>query len=157
MSACTFFGHRNAPEYLKNEIYKMIEFLIKERRVDRFYVGNNGNFDRMVLCLLEGAKGKYPFISYYVVLAYHPVAARYGEERYYKNTIIADRLEGVPKRFAISKRNGWMIEKSDYMISYVTASYGGAYSTTMQVRNNSLLLKLSVYEGLELYQISKSL
>lgn len=44
----------------------------------------------------------------------------------YKNTIIPEEIENVPKRFAISHRNRWMVNKSDYVVSFVTHSFGGA-------------------------------
>ena len=32
----------------------------------------------------------------------------------------------MPLRFAISYRNKWMIEQSDYVVTYVNHSWGGA-------------------------------
>ncbi|MBQ1962789.1 MAG: hypothetical protein II369_01575 [Clostridia bacterium] len=36
-------------------------------------------------------------------------------------------LEGTPPKFAISKRNEWMMENADLIIAYVERGYGGAY------------------------------
>ena len=41
-------------------------------------------------------------------------------------TILPEGIETVPPRFAISYRNKWMIEQSDYVITYVIHSWGGA-------------------------------
>lgn len=38
-------------------------------------------------------------------------------------------IEKVPLKFAISKRNNWMVENSDLVIAYVNHSFGGAYKT----------------------------
>ena len=38
-------------------------------------------------------------------------------------------LESVPPRFAISKRNQWMVEQVDVVVAYVTHSWGGAAQT----------------------------
>ena len=38
-------------------------------------------------------------------------------------------LENVLPKFAISKRNEWMITNADLIIAYVNHSYGGAYKT----------------------------
>ena len=43
-----------------------------------------------------------------------------------EHTILPDGIETVPLRFAISYRNKWMIEQSDYAVTYVTRSWGGA-------------------------------
>lgn len=38
-------------------------------------------------------------------------------------------IEKVPPKFAIIKRNEWMIDKSDFLIAYVEHNWGGAYRT----------------------------
>ena len=38
-------------------------------------------------------------------------------------------LEFVPKRFAIVKRNEWMMTNADIVIAYVNRNYGGAYKS----------------------------
>ena len=63
-------------------------------------------------------------LTYSIVLAYMPdekTAGRYGDD-----TLYPDGLETVPKRFAISKRNEWMVRHSDYMICYVYKITGSA-------------------------------
>lgn len=123
MSACTFFGHRDCPESIKHDIYSAVDNLISLNDVRTFYVGNHGNFDRLVISVLKELKILYPDINYYVVLAYLP-GKDYDLQEYV--TIYPEGIEIVPKRFAIDFRNRWMIEKSDYVISYVTRSFGGA-------------------------------
>jgi hypothetical protein len=44
----------------------------------------------------------------------------------YSDTVFPEGLEKIPPRFAISKRNRWMIEHSDYVVTYVRHSFGGA-------------------------------
>ena len=34
--------------------------------------------------------------------------------------------ETVPKRFAIDWRNRWMLKQADYVVTYITHSWGGA-------------------------------
>lgn len=43
-------------------------------------------------------------------------------------------LESVPKRFAISRRNEWMVRESDIVVAYVTHSWGGAAKTLEYAR-----------------------
>ena len=38
-------------------------------------------------------------------------------------------LETVPRRFAISHRNRWMVEVSDVVVAYVLHDWGGAATT----------------------------
>ena len=35
-------------------------------------------------------------------------------------------LEFAPPRFAISRRNEWMLKRADYVVTYVTHGWGGA-------------------------------
>ena len=87
-----------------------------------FLVGNHGNFDRMALSILRKIKEGHPYIRYQIVLAYMPKAC----ENEIEDTVLADGVENTLPRFAIEKRNQWMIEQSDVVVTYVTRSFGGA-------------------------------
>ena len=47
------------------------------------------------------------------------------------DSIIYPPLENVPYKFAISKRNQWMVQQSDFIIAYVSTHFGGAYKTLL--------------------------
>lgn len=98
-----------------------------------FYVGNNGEFDISVIKILEDMTQKYNII-YNIVLAYLPLKTKYAYPYDISKTIYPEGIENTPKRFAISWRNEWMIEHSDYVIAYITHSYGGAYKYTETAR-----------------------
>ena len=110
MSSCTFFGHRIINKDIKDLLTRQIENLIAEYGVNVFYVGNNGQFDHLVAAVLRELKSRNLQISYSIVLAY------------------------TPPRFAISKRNQWMVQQSDYVIAYVEHSIGGAAQFTEYAR-----------------------
>ena len=120
---CTFFGHKDTPKEIEPTLRSTLIDLIENKNVNVFYVGNNGNFDTMVRRQLEDLSQTYP-ITYSVVLAYLPTE----KNKYHNliNTIYPEGLETVPKRFAISRRNKWMIQQSDIVVTYVTRSFGGA-------------------------------
>ena len=124
MAACTFFGHGNSPERIRAKLRETITALILDKNVDMFYVGNHGHFDSMVRSILRELQTAYPQIGYAVVLAYMPGKPAEGED--YSDTMLPEGIERVPKRFAISWRNNWMLERSDYVVAYVTHSWGGA-------------------------------
>lgn len=125
MNSCTFFGHR----YISDEIEEILtSLLIKliENDVSIFYVGSQGDFDHTVIKILKCLKIKYPHISYYIVLAYlHATKDNYYFD-YFENTLYPEGLEFVPQKYAIVKRNQWMIEKSDYVIVYVNQTFSNA-------------------------------
>lgn len=121
MRACTFFGHRDCPESIKPDLYRVIESLIAEG-VDTFYVGNHGRFDAYVRSVLRQLKTAYPHIDYAVVLAYLPAAGEDGSD-----TIYPEGIEVGAPRFAIERRNRWMLRQADVVVSYVRYTWGGAY------------------------------
>lgn len=120
---CCFFGHRDAPESVLAPLEDTIRKLIDSQGVNRFYVGNQGRFDRMAIWALHRAKQAWPHIEYSVVLAYMPQPGQPSEPG---PTLYPDGLETVPLRFAISRRNRWMVKRSDVVVAYVARSGGGA-------------------------------
>ena len=135
---CTFFGHRDTPESVRPKLHAAIRQLVREG-VDTFYCGGQGAFDRMVLSELRALKQEDPSIQCYEALAYLPVRARYGEEECLE-TILPEKIETVPKRFAISFRNRWMVEQADYVIAYVLNSVGGAAQFTDLARKKGRIV-----------------
>ena len=123
ITAC-FFGHREVTHNIRPKLTAIIEKLITEDNVTEFYVGHQGQFDSMVYSVLKELKTKYPHIRYTVVLAYMP--NEHIKELYGEDTLFPDGMESVPKKFAISKRNDWMIRQSDFAVCYVYKVTGGA-------------------------------
>lgn len=137
---CTFFGHKDTPKEIEPTLRSTLIDLIENKNVNVFYVGNNGNFDTMVRRQLEDLSHIYP-ITYSVVLAYLPTEKNKYDDL--TNTIYPEGLETVPKRFAISWRNKWMIQQSDIVVSYVTHNFGGAAQfKKMAERLNKHVIKL---------------
>ena len=120
---CTFFGHKDTPKEIEPTLRSTLIDLIENKNATVFYVGNNGNFDTMVRHQLENLSQTYP-ITYSVVLAYLPTEKNKYDDL--SHSIYPEGLETVPKRFAISWRNKWMIQQSDVVVTYVTRTYGGA-------------------------------
>ena len=113
---CCFFGHREVTHNIRGRLTAIIEKLITENGVTNFYVGNQGQFDSMVYSVLKELKVKYPHIRYAVVLAYMPDS--YIKEVYGEDTLFPDDMESVPKKYAISKRNDWMIKPINCISDY---------------------------------------
>lgn len=122
MSVCTFFGHRDCPASVRPALRKQLITLIENCRVSVFYVGNQGDFDAMVRGLLKELLPQYPQIRYGVVLAYMPKTGAAEAE----DTMLPEGIECVPRRFAIPWRNRWMLDRADYVVTYVTHGWGGA-------------------------------
>ena len=130
---CSFIGHRDCPNDIIPSLYKTIEFLIKEKNVDKFYVGTHGNFDFIAEKVLNEILKTYNFIEYKKVLAYMPIIK--DENLDYNNTIFIEGLEVVHPKVAIIKRNRWMINNSDFLICYVNQKITNAYSFMKYAKN----------------------
>ncbi len=118
---CTFFGHSRFDKSYIPKLKEVIEDLITNHSADKFYVGNHGGFDGAVEKVLDELACKYPYIKYYVVLAYMPrEVEKEGYHRDFSNTILPDGFEKVPPKAAIIHRNNWMLEKSDCVVAYIT-------------------------------------
>ena len=124
MAVCTFFGHRECSDSIKIKLREVLIELITDHDVDMFYVGNQGRFDAIVRVILRELKKEYPQIDYAVVLAYMP--GKQTEYDDYSDTMLPEGIESVHPRYAISWRNNWMLKQSDYVVTYITHSYGGA-------------------------------
>lgn len=125
---CTFFGHKNTQPYisnkLKEEIYKLIGL-----GVDTFLIGNNGNFDFIVQNILSDICRTTPFNDYKIILS------RIDEQAISKNqdkTLFPLGFERFQPRFAISKRNEWLIKNSDFAIIYAENKLSNSYKLLMK-------------------------
>ena len=124
MAVCTFFGHRDCPEMIKPRLREVLIDLITNKGVDTFYVGNQGRFDGIVRSVLRELEQEHPEIHYAVVLAYMP--GKKNEYDDFSDTILPEGIEAVHPRYAISWRNRWMLQRADYVVTYITHSWGGA-------------------------------
>lgn len=137
MSACTFFGHRDCPSEIKEKLRDVLIDLTENQAVDMFYVGNNGAFDRLVRAVLRDLAQEYPQIQYAVVLERMPTE----QGGTAQDTMLPEGIEEVPPRFAISWRNNWMLQKSNFVVCYVTRSWGGAakFAETAKRRKKTVI------------------
>jgi len=117
---------------IRAKLQSEIVCLIENENVDTFYCGGKGDFDRLCAKCVNKLKNHYPFIESYMVFSYIPgkknefCIDRYEE---FNGTIYPEGLEFVPQKFAIIKRNEWLINKSSFLIAYIDHEWGGAYRT----------------------------
>ena len=124
MPACTFFGHRDCPDTIKPKLRQVLIDLIENHNVDMFYVGNQGRFDAIVRSELRDLQQEYPQINYAVVLAYMPgKQTEYGD---HSDTMLPEGIEFIHPHYAISWRNNWMLQQAEFVVTYITHSWGGA-------------------------------
>ena len=84
----------------------------------------------MAASVLREQKKRYPQIELILVLAY----LNTGRDTSGYDSTVYPPLETVPRRFAISHRNRWMVESADVVVAYVLHDWGGAATTLRCVR-----------------------
>ena len=128
----TFCGHSNCL-FSDEEKEKLKQLLIKEIRKNptcKFYLGGYGAFDSLCLRTLRELKKEFQDIELIFITPY--IDKNYSKlefAKYHYDDIIFPPLESVPRKFAILKRNEWMVEEADLVIAYVIYSWGGATKT----------------------------
>ena len=138
MAAATFFGHRDCPSTIKPALREAIMDLVKTHNVTMFYVGDSGQYDAYCRSVLKELG-----LNYAVVLSRMP--GKPTEYDDFSDTMLPEGIvEGGPPRFAIERRNKWMIEQSSYVICYLRhRMYGGAAKfVAMAERKNKVVFNL---------------
>lgn len=145
MSVCTFFGHHDCPRSIKPKLREVLVDLIDNHNVDMFYVGQQGTFDAIVRSVLKELVLIYPHINYAVVLDRMPSKRDEFDTRDYSDTMLPEGIETVHPRFAITWRNKWMLKQSNYVVTYITHSWGGATQfAEMAIRQNKIVINLTL-------------
>ena len=97
---------------------------------DQFYLGGYGAFDSLAAKTVKELQKEHPQIRSTLVLPY--LNRDYNETLYDDTTY--PPLEEVPRRYAISRRNEWMVDQSDVIVAYVDHGWGGAAKTLEYAR-----------------------
>jgi len=128
MKTVTFCGHGSlsseevifAKKAIKVEIERLILLGASE-----FLLGGYGAFDRIAAMAVKEMKQHYPHIKSTLVIPY--IDREYDTDLY--DCSEYPPIENTPKRFAIVKRNEYMVDCSDAIIAFVNLTVGGAAKT----------------------------
>ncbi|HBR07634.1 MAG TPA: hypothetical protein DD735_01920 [Clostridiales bacterium] len=122
----TFCGHGefSQSETVREWLRGVVRELIVEG-ADVFYLGGYGAFDSMAAAVVREEKKAHTNMEMVLVLPY--LNSNMDTSGY--DYTVYPPLETVPPRFAISKRNQWMVEQADVVVAYVTHGWGGAAQT----------------------------
>ena len=130
---CCFAGHNMAyGDDIKNKIKETAKMLIEEENVKHFLVGNYGGFDGGSAAVIRELKKTCTAITLELVIPYVTKCINDCKEMYYGNydsIVMADIPASTPARYRIIKANKYMIDKSDFLICYISHSWGGAAET----------------------------
>lgn len=144
----TFFGHSDYMEDAKDKenLLDILQSLTDGKSVD-FYLGGYGGFDNFALKCCNILKEKFKNVKTIFITPYlgeNYIKLKFA--KYYYDEIIYPEIENVPPRYAIIKRNKWMVEKADCIIVYVNRRFGGAY-TALKHGVNKKKKVINLYQG----------
>ncbi len=117
--SCFFVGHRDTPAEIIPRLLASVENAITQWGATEFVVGHYGAFDRMAASAVAAAKQKYPNIMLSLLIPYHPTERTVELPPGFDGTFYPPEMESVPKQFAISRANRYMINNADILIAYV--------------------------------------
>ncbi|MBQ7408079.1 MAG: hypothetical protein IJW13_02250 [Clostridia bacterium] len=125
----TFCGHSQVifTDEEKSVLRNILVDEINKNPISKFYLGGYGDFDGLCLRTLRELKHDFPSIEILFITPYlDKNYSKLGLAKYYYDDVIFPPIESVPRKFAILKRNEWMVEQADLVIAYVKYSWGGA-------------------------------
>ena len=124
----SFCGHSDflATEEYEQKMLSIFEELILDMPVD-LYLGGYGAFDRFAYDCGKRYQKTHPNVKLIFVTPYLRFANGFDETQY--DGILYPELENVPLKFAIARRNRFMMECADVVIAYIDHSFGGAYQS----------------------------
>jgi uncharacterized phage-like protein YoqJ len=130
-----FIGHSYVPfgNDVKESVKEQIRKNTPEAEKLTCYVGGYGDFDRICANACRELKEELSDIEIVYVTPYISLSEQKKINEMQKMKIcdasIYPPIESVPKRYAIVKRNQWMVTNADLVIAYVNRSWGGAYKS----------------------------
>jgi len=145
---CCCFGHREVYRDISVRLQEIIEDLIVNKGVKTFYTGGMGQFDGKFATTVRAMKRTYKDIELILVCPYLTQELNRDKEWYelnYDSILIPSELDGIHYKSAIKARNRWMVDNSDYIVSYVYREFGGAYDA----------VKYAKKQGKEIYNTTE--
>ena len=127
----SLFGHRKIDNLgrLKDQIIPMIKELIQTKSFVVFLIGRNGEFDEYVASVIKCVQKEVGTENSDITLVLPYTVTDLGYyEKYYDHVIIPESVCGAHPKSAITLKNRWIIERSDFVIVYVEHDKGGAYT-----------------------------
>ncbi|MBR2460730.1 MAG: hypothetical protein IKB34_05840 [Clostridia bacterium] len=139
----TFIGHgtlRINSDLSKKIVTTLKSNIEREERII-FYFGGYGDFDNHCASICRKIKKEKSgceivFVTPYITQSQQEKIKYLINAKLYDSTLYPP-IENTPPRYAIIKRNEWMVSEADLVIAYVSHTYGGAYKTLRYARSKN--------------------
>ena len=126
---------------VKEIVKKQLQKNIANAKSVTFYLGGYGAFDEICAHACRELKKENANIHLIYVTPYITPAEQEKIKIMQKSGLydasIYPPIEGTPPRFAILKRNEWMMSNADLIIAYVNRSFGGAYQSLQAAKRQN--------------------
>ena len=101
-------------------------------------MGRNGDFDVSAAAAVKRAQRKYGTENSSLILVQAYPSKDDGHFEQYYDEIMRPIDPGIHYKAALTRRNEWMIDNADFLISYVNVFSGGAYRTLEYAKSKKL-------------------
>ena len=135
MLVCTFAGHRQVfAADVAQKARDALERLVEIDRELTFYTGGMGEFDSLCAAAVRRLRARHPEarVRLYLVLPYLTAEVNRSGAYYeaaFDGVFVPPDLLGLHYKSAILRRNRWMVDRAQVLLSYVTRDFGGASAT----------------------------
>ncbi len=123
MKNCFLFGQEDAPESILPKLEAALERYRRQLGVTRFYVGEDGDFDRMAAAAVIRLRERYGDVELYLVTSVHP-SERSGPPAPGFDGLLYPPLENVPRRYAQERANCYMVDTCHVILCYAPEKAG---------------------------------
>lgn len=136
----TFVGHGSlyGCESLEKQLQRVVIKSIRREEYTCFYCGGYGDFDALCAKTCRFVKKQYKNCETVLITPYitdlQQEKIKHLLEAGLYDSCLYPPLERVPPRYAIRRRNEWMVDEADLIIAYVQHTHGGAYKTLEYAR-----------------------
>ena len=129
----SFAGHSHVGGWdkMKGIVKEVLKTVLAENEAVTCYLGGYGDFDVLCAAACRELKQEFSGMEVVYVTPYMTLSEQTKmkemQSRGLYDRFLYPPIENTPLKFAISKRNEWMMTNADLVIVYVNRTYGGAY------------------------------
>ena len=127
----SFAGHRElyGIRDIEDRIESLARELLRTKDYVEFYMGRSGDFDISSASAIKRAQnGLDSRNSSLILVLPHSVKDQEYYESFY-DEILLPIDANIHFKASITKRNEWLVDKTDLLVAYVEHPHGGAYKT----------------------------
>ena len=141
----TFCGHRDfiKTETAERTLTALLENYARQNEKLVCYNGGYGNFDGFAAACVINLQKHCANIRNCLVIPYISPAflERISTLKNCFDETIYPPLENVPGKFAIIRRNEWMIDNADVLFACIRSSWGGAAQTLAYAKRKNKIIR----------------